>query len=345
MKASRILQHCLHKLYRSGLTTASGGNISMLEEDGGICISPSQVDKGFLKESDFSYLTINGKTIGEKRPSMEYRFHLSIYKEFSEAGAICHIHPPVLVALSLMAANDPGLKSILEKFKLAYAPYAIPGSVELSEKICEAFGAKPVAVLMQNHGIVAFGKNIDEAVAKIEKLNNEIIRYFSLENILNTYCISKIFSSESSGSIEFYKNRACNFLSIEEAKLEIVFDLEEKYYHSIFKLKSISDLDETQFSPFIIPESFLILRVPERVNGFFEIKKLKIYLNAMSSDHSIKIFKDGFILIKGKSLFDLYDKMEVLDFTARVILIAQKMGSLNALTQAQMVDLKQHFLV
>lgn len=345
MSASKTLQICFHKLYQQGLSTASGGNISMWEGEEKICISPSQIDKGFLNESDFSHLTIKGKTIGDNRPSMEYQFHLAIYKKFRKAKAICHIHPPVLVALSLMAVDDPGLKNILKKFNLTFAPYAIPGSADLGKKICDAFHANPNAVLMQNHGIVAFGKNIEEAIAKIEKLNNEIIIYFSLENIFNTYCISKTFSNEFSESIEFYKNRALNYLTINERKLEIVYNDEKKQYHAIFKLKSINDLDADQFSPFIIPESFLILRKPEIVANSFDNKNIEIYLKSMNSDHPIKIFNDGFILIKGKSLFDLYDKIEVLDFTAKVILLAREIGNLSTLTKFQIVELKQEFLV
>ena len=40
----------MSRIYRRGLTTTSGGNISIIDENGDIWISPSGVDKGHYKQ-------------------------------------------------------------------------------------------------------------------------------------------------------------------------------------------------------------------------------------------------------------------------------------------------------
>ena len=40
------------RIYRTGLTTTSGGNISVIDDQGDIWVTPSAIDKGTLKPED-----------------------------------------------------------------------------------------------------------------------------------------------------------------------------------------------------------------------------------------------------------------------------------------------------
>ena len=66
------------RIYRSGMTTASGGNISIRDDNGDIWITPSGVDKGNLTTKDIMLVKRDGSIIGPHRPSSEYPFHRAI---------------------------------------------------------------------------------------------------------------------------------------------------------------------------------------------------------------------------------------------------------------------------
>ena len=65
----------IKRIYRSGMTTTSGGNLSIRDDNGDIWITPSAIDKGTLKPSDMIRVTESGEIIGPHKPSSEYPFH------------------------------------------------------------------------------------------------------------------------------------------------------------------------------------------------------------------------------------------------------------------------------
>ena len=86
-KLDTILMHprdqitmIIDKVYRSGLTTTSGGNISVIDENGDVWVTPSAIDKGSLRPSDIICVRKNGTIEGRHKPSSEYPFHIAIYK-------------------------------------------------------------------------------------------------------------------------------------------------------------------------------------------------------------------------------------------------------------------------
>lgn len=340
---SELLSRCFHELYQKGLTTASGGNISCRQTDGLICISPSQIDKGYLNPSDFAFLNLDEGQLGNNNPSMEYPFHLSIYRKFPHIKVIVHIHPPVFVALSLLSKNDPALKNICEKFNLGYADYAMPGSELLGANICRAFKNKLDVVLMQNHGVIGIGENINVVMEKIVELNNAIIAHFYLDSILDKFCLRGEFNLELENTPSFYEERAKHFLSVQN-EIKILKDKENGLFSVAIQLRSLSLMDQSAFTTHIIPESYLILKDPFFQNLKFENSQIDDHLKLFNEHIKIFIFKDGWALISGTSLYTLFDKMEVLDFTAKVILIAQKMGKYNLLSDSQILELKEKFL-
>ena len=87
----------IDKVYRSGLTTTSGGNISIIDENGDIWVTPSAIDKGSLRPSDIILVKKDGTIEGRHKPSSEYPFHRAIYEARPDITAIVHAHPPALV--------------------------------------------------------------------------------------------------------------------------------------------------------------------------------------------------------------------------------------------------------
>ena len=70
----------MNRLYYYGMTTTTGGNLSVRDGDGTVWISPSGVDKGSLRREDIVRITPEGEIVGHHKPSVEYPFHLAIYR-------------------------------------------------------------------------------------------------------------------------------------------------------------------------------------------------------------------------------------------------------------------------
>ncbi|MBU1011836.1 MAG: class II aldolase/adducin family protein [Bacteroidetes bacterium] len=340
---AKLLSLCFHDLYQAGLTTASGGNISCRQTDGLICISPSQIDKGYLKPQDFALLNFDGVQVGNNKPSMEYPFHLSLYRKFPHIKTVVHIHPLVFVALSLLSKNDYELKGISEKFNFGYADYAIPGSDLLGSNICKAFKDNVDVVLMQNHGVIAIGTELNVVIERIVELNQAIIKHFNLGSIVDKFSLTGKLNLKSENTSRFYEERTKHFLSIKN-EVKFVEYNKRGLFTTAVQFQSLKLGSHSAFSTHIIPESYLILKDPLFQNKKFNKAQIDVYLKLFDEQIKVLIFNDGWALISGTSLYNLYDKMEVLDFTAKVILIALKMGQIDLLSDSQILKLKEKFL-
>lgn len=164
----------MERIYGNGMTTTSGGNLSVLDDEGDMWISPSGVDKGSLRAADIIRITAAGVIEGIHKPSVEYPFHLAIYKARPDVRAVLHAHPSALVAFSV-AKRIPDTAIIPQARhvcgKIGYAAYAIPGSAELGAVIAQRFAEGFNAVLLENHGVVAAGASLFEAFQRFETLD------------------------------------------------------------------------------------------------------------------------------------------------------------------------------
>ena len=163
------------RIYRSGMTTTSGGNLSIMDENGDLWITPAGIDKGSLKPSDIMCVKADGTIVGPHRPSSEYPFHKAIYKMNPKARSVIHAHPPGLVTFSVVhkipdTSIIPQARAVCGP--VGFAEYALPGSELLGKKIVSEFQKNPdyKAVIMENHGVVLFGEDIADAYQRFETL-------------------------------------------------------------------------------------------------------------------------------------------------------------------------------
>ena len=164
----------MRRVYGNGMTTTSGGNISVMDDSGDIWITPGGTDKGTLSEADV--VRMRGDTVveGTHPPSSEYPFHRAIYARRPDIRAVLHAHPDALVAFSLVRRIPD--TSIIPQARavcgaVGYAPYAIPGSEELGQALAEAFGRGFDTVLLENHGVATSGRDLLEAFQRFETLD------------------------------------------------------------------------------------------------------------------------------------------------------------------------------
>ncbi|MBN1127317.1 MAG: class II aldolase/adducin family protein [Sedimentisphaerales bacterium] len=163
----------MHRIYQYKMTTTSGGNLSIIDENRDIWITPAGVDKGTLTGKDIVCVKSDGTVIGLHRPSSEFPFHKAIYDVRPDIKAIVHAHPMALVAFSI-AHKVPDTKLFPQAWwssgRVGFAPYGVPGSEDLGRKIAYEFTAGYDSVILQNHGVCCGGDNLQEAFQRFETL-------------------------------------------------------------------------------------------------------------------------------------------------------------------------------
>jgi len=101
MHPSDQITEVIHSIYFRGMTTTSGGNVSITDDCGNVWITPSAIDKGSLTPDDIVCVKPEGSVIGRHEPSSELPFHKAIYKIRPDIKAVIHAHPSGLVSLAL----------------------------------------------------------------------------------------------------------------------------------------------------------------------------------------------------------------------------------------------------
>jgi len=163
----------MHRMYEQGLTSLSGGNLSIYDQDDNFWITPTSVDKGNLQSEDIVVFNKIGEFYGNHRPSTEYPFHWGIYKKRDDISAIVHAHSPALIAFSI-AGKVPDTHITPVSYQncgeIGFAEYASPGSQELGSTIADVFANGFNIVILENHGVVTGGPDLISAYEYMETL-------------------------------------------------------------------------------------------------------------------------------------------------------------------------------
>ncbi|MFN2135790.1 MAG: class II aldolase/adducin family protein [Candidatus Promineifilaceae bacterium] len=188
----------MDRIYYNGMTTLSGGNLSIRDANGDIWITPAGVDKGRLSGSDIVRVCADGVVDGPHRPSSELPFHRAIYDQRPDIGAILHAHPPALVSFSIVR-EVPDTQIIPQANRVCgpvgYAPYALPGSEALGEHIAATFAEGYSIVILENHGVATIGANLLEAFHRLETLD---------------FCARTLIRAKSLGEVHSLSDAALN---------------------------------------------------------------------------------------------------------------------------------------
>ena len=170
-----ILVATLKRLYDSGMTTTSGGNLSIRDENGDIWITPSGVDKGSLTREDIMQVKPDGSYIGRHRPSVEFPFHRDIYKVRRDISGIVHAHPPVSTAFAACrkGLETPYLAELV--VGLGTVPctrsFAMLSTEEVPESVVP-YLPEHNAVLLANHGALTWGATLWDAFDRMETVEH-----------------------------------------------------------------------------------------------------------------------------------------------------------------------------
>ena len=183
-------------LVEQNLSSRFGGNISVRLPDKPelFLITPSGIRKDQLKPEDIVIININGELVeGGHKPSIESFLHLGIYKERSDVNAVIHAHTIYSSAFAVARMDIP---PIIEEYTVIIggpvkvADFAPAGTKDLAKNIVNAL-EKRKAVLVANHGIVACGRDIDDAVTVIQSAEKSAMLYLFAKDIGRPHILPK----------------------------------------------------------------------------------------------------------------------------------------------------------
>jgi L-fuculose-phosphate aldolase len=173
MSPKKKLVEICHKVYVKGFVAAYDGNISFRTSHNTILITRSGVCKGDVTEKDIVEIDLDGQNIaGKQKISTEHKIHLYAYKKRNEVNAVVHCHPTYATAFAMNgeALDKHYLPEVLLTLgKVPLCKYATP-STDWVHKSLEPYINYSWAMLLENHGAVTLGKNLDDAYYKMEKL-------------------------------------------------------------------------------------------------------------------------------------------------------------------------------
>lgn len=172
-EAREELAYFMRRLYERGLTTCSGGNLSVRIDEDHVIVTPSALDKGRITGDQVGLVTLDGENRTPRlKASIETGMHLAAYRARPDVRAVVHAHP---VTATSFSARSGGIDTTLtaEAYTVlgvpARAPYALMGTPDLAERVAERLGSSDV-VILENHGILTVGPTLLSAYDRLEVL-------------------------------------------------------------------------------------------------------------------------------------------------------------------------------
>lgn len=414
----------ISRIYRSGLTTTSGGNISIKDDNGDIWITPAGVDKGSLTKKDIVCVKADGTISGIHRPSSEYPFHKAIYEIRPQMAAVVHAHPPALVAFSI--THQIPDTNIIPQAKgvcgtIGFAKYDVPGSKDLGKKIAEEFKEHPdyKAVIMENHGVVLCGEDLKDAYQRFETLE------FCARTVINAHILGKpnyltdeqIQQHERAVPTDFPHflnvthpsdereirdlmiriiHRACDqglmissygtvsvrwrnndflitpvgvprwdmdtedIVQVKDGKVEAgkvpsrSVALHQEIYQTNPKINSIILTQPPHLMGYCtsgvklnvrtIPESWIFLKDIPTMSFGIQYEDNKRIAEILKTYPAILLSNDS-VIITGDGLLNTFDRLEVAEFSAQSLIMGERIGQLQPISDEEVEDLRVAFNV
>ena len=174
-------------LFDKGLATGAAGNMSMILADNTVVATPTGSSLGSLELDKLSILDFKGNLLSGSKPTKEFKFHLALYQNNDKLKATIHLHSTYATALSCLQDLDQNncIKPftpylVMRMGQIPLVPYFKPGSDHITEHLSR-LAKDHNAFLLANHGLIACGKSINDALNNIEEFEATCKLYFILQ--------------------------------------------------------------------------------------------------------------------------------------------------------------------
>src|SRR5213594_1721418 len=219
--ARRDLIRIYHLMYERSYVVSSDGNVSVQLDDGRVLATPTMTCKGRMNDDLIAATDLERRSLNDRRASSELAMHLLIYRERPDVKAVCHAHPPhgTAFAVAGLPIDQPILSEVILTLGcVPLAEYGTPSTDELSDAM------RPLlkhhnALLMANHGAVAYGSDLWQAWDRLETLEHTakiaiLSRVLGGSRSLSPDAIEKLINvREAAGYLgEGARCQACGYL-------------------------------------------------------------------------------------------------------------------------------------
>ena len=163
-------------LYDRGYVAANDGNISVKVAENRLLITPSGVSKGRMTPEMLLVTDMDGTVIeGDRHPTSEGKMHLEVYRGRPDVNAVVHAHPPVSTAFAVCrrGLETPYLSELVAG--LGQVPCTTSFAMLSTEEVPESvrpYLADHNALLLANHGALAWGGDLWEAFDRLETVEH-----------------------------------------------------------------------------------------------------------------------------------------------------------------------------
>ncbi len=170
------------EMIRRGLNQGTAGNCSVrYPQTDRFLVTPSGMPFEAMTPEAMVLMSTSGEVLGEGKPSSEWRFHRDILKTRSDVVAVVHTHSVAATALACLRQGIPAfhyMVAVAGGADIRCAPYALFGTQELSNAALEALEDRK-ACLMANHGVIALGKDLDQALNLAQEVETLAQQYLT----------------------------------------------------------------------------------------------------------------------------------------------------------------------
>ena len=182
-EARKDIVAACRKMQANGLNHGTSGNVS-IRVGNRMLISPSAVPCNDMTPDMIAATDLSGETAGDwvglLKPSTEWRFHWKLLKQRPDLAAVVHAHPTYCTALAILRRPIPACHYMIAAFggtDVRCAGYHTFGTAELAELVVEAMKDR-TACLLANHGMVAGGAGIEQAMWRAVELETLARQYY-----------------------------------------------------------------------------------------------------------------------------------------------------------------------
>ena len=162
-------------LSRLGFMPGTSGNLSVRLDEARLLVTPTGVSKYLMKADDMVIVDLRGNLLaGTRKATSELSMHLAVYQERRDIEAVIHSHPPIATAFACAGRGlDEMLcqEAVMTLGSVPLAKYATTGTDEVAASLVP-YLAGHQAILMANHGAVAYGCSVLDAFLKMETVEH-----------------------------------------------------------------------------------------------------------------------------------------------------------------------------
>ncbi|MDR0882584.1 MAG: class II aldolase/adducin family protein [Candidatus Adiutrix sp.] len=207
----QALSQAVRLLDMKGLNTGTSGNVSARipggdAADGSFCITPAGLEPADTAPETIVRLSFSGRVDGAGRPSSEWRMHRDILRDRPEVNAVVHTHAVFATTLACLHREIPAFHykmALVGGSSIRCAPYALFGSQQLSSLALEALQGRN-ACLLGNHGMVALGRSVRQALALCLEVETLCEQYWRILQVGEPVLLTEAQIQEAAGQFSHY---------------------------------------------------------------------------------------------------------------------------------------------